>query len=734
MTSRLAFAVFALVSAAALAAPVKVDLRLAAASPQPVAVEVIARPLAAGVKNVQLAATAPGITTLDLAPHFDWSIAAAANGYWAAERLVERGSRVPLEIVLWPAGSLRGTIDEASPEPVKSITVRFRSVDAQGPPPGQSSCPVIERAWSCTLPAGMFDLRIRPDNAISAHRFDVRIDRHGADAGMIPVRRGASVSGALTTAPGLTADVRKAVVVLEPVFAAPPASEQEALRRAALASTTVPNRRGFFHFDGIPPGDYILRAALEESTEAKTTVRVLPDREAELVEPLMLDVRKALTLRLSPPVAPDGEPWRVELSRAGAGDHYEPVAGSAASAEGVWSREGLASGDYSVMILSSNQTRWALREVTIAGRSEEVDIRVPLLHVRGQLRIGSRPLRATIWFGGDRGPSAVPVISDEEGHFAGIVAAPSGKSWSAVTVTAEHPFVRRTLAGVEPRRVSESEATVDLTLPSGVIEGRVRDQSGADVEGAVVTLHMAHNETSGQLRTPQDGEFLFAGLAAGRYALRAESRGRESDWIEIDLSASRPATFELVVMPKQRLKGTVVSDHGPIPGAQIDAFPMEHRYPSWARQSDSEGRFEVNLPPWTRRVALAVGAPGHAFRLMQVIADPGSPLLVRLTQLGGRLICNVPSSADARNVWLVHGGAAVLAWFVPNMAGGGTEETANGKRLTAPLVEPGEYALCIASDAQLPSLLAGERPAATCAAGTLAPGGELVLTAPSLRP
>lgn len=492
--------------------------------------------------------------------------------------------------------------------------------------------------------------------------------------------------------------------------------------------SVTPNERGFFHFDGVAPGRYILRARLRGAAEAQVGVTVLRDREAELVEPLVLDRPSSLGITLRPALAPDGKPWRVELASVSQSGAMEEIAASAASPEGRWTRPALARGDYQVTVMSGDGARWATEKVSVVGGAEEIDVPLPLVEVRGMLKLGTRPLRATLSFGADRGSSAIPLRTDEEGAFAGVVVAPPEKGWE-ISITADEPVVRRTLERMKPR-TSDGVARLDITLPGGVIEGYVRDAFGnSPFETALVTLHPASGETSAQLRVPAKQPFSFAGLAAGRYVLRAEAGGElESGWMELDLREGQTLKVDLLLLKKSVIRGRVTSDHGPLPEAQIDAFPVEHRYPSWARRSDAEGRFQVKLPAWSRSASLAVRAPGHAFRLMRIAVDPENPVVVMMTQLGGRLVAEVPAAAELRNVWLVHAGAAALVAFVPAMAGGTLTE-GDPARFTAPFIEPGEYALCLADDTQLPQILAGARPP-SCTSGTVAPGGELKLVLP----
>jgi hypothetical protein len=643
------FGAIALLSWCAAAAPVTVALRARAPLAEPVEVTIVAWPHVEGGEPLRIAATLPGEATLDLAAAHDWSIAVQAKGWWLAERLVERGSIVGVEMFAWPAGVVRGTLEEQAPKTVRRIHVRFQPVAGDALPAGQASCAVVERVWECVVPAGMYDLRIRPDNAIAEYRWDAAIAQGGAyEAGALRVRPGAAVVGRVALAPGFRGDVGAVDVWLEPEFTRPAATERQEEQRRAFGAPTKPNARGFFHFDGVAPGRYVVRARLRGATDARVAVSVLRDREAELVEPLVLDRPSSLGITLRPPLAPDGKPWRVQLVRVFESGTMDELVTAPASSEGRWIRPALPRGDYEVVVMSEDEARWAAKAVTIVDVAEEIDIALPLVEVKGTVKLGAKPLRATLSVGGDRGTTSVPLESDAEGAFAGMVMTPPEEGWE-IAVTADQPVVRRTLERVEPR-TTDGIARVDITLPNGAIEGYARDALGLfDFETAFITLHPASGETSSQLRVPAKESFSFAGLTAGRYVLRAEAGGElESNWLELDLREGQTLKVDLLLVHKNVVRGQVTSDHGPLPEAQIDAFPMEHRYPSWARRSDAEGRFQIKLPVWSRSVSLAVRAPGHAFRLMHATVEPGSSIVMVMSQLGGRLAAEVPASAELR--------------------------------------------------------------------------------------
>ena len=73
---------------------------------------------------------------------------------------------------------------------------------------------------------------------------------------------------------------------------------------------------GFFQFVGVPPGSWELEAEQAPLAPARyTDLRVEPEAETVLPEPLVLRPKEALALRIDPPLDWSGRRWKVSVRR-----------------------------------------------------------------------------------------------------------------------------------------------------------------------------------------------------------------------------------------------------------------------------------------------------------------------------------------------------------------------------------------------------------------------------------
>ena len=75
-----------------------------------------------------------------------------------------------------------------------------------------------------------------------------------------------------------------------------------------------------------------------------------------------------------------------------------------------------------------------------------------------------------------------------------------------------------------PARVARPPAG-DLPAPTASVSGQVRDESGAPIPGAVITVTAAARGAISRTTTGRDGRFEIGGLARGRYAVIGEQPG-----------------------------------------------------------------------------------------------------------------------------------------------------------------------------------------------------------------
>ena len=162
--------------------------------------------------------------------------------------------------------------------------------------------------------------------------------------------------------------------------------------------------------------------------------------------------------------------------------------------------------------------------------------------------------------------------------------------------------------------------------PASSIAGRVRDVSGTPIENAHVSIHpldVLKKQPPGlHIRTDQRGEFVIAGVPAGRHRVLARAVDHaEIDPVEVDLSSGEPVEeLEIVVPPSARLSGRVVNGDGlPLPGARVLCA-------SRLGVTDERGEFSIDhvrLGP--QRVE--VRASGRSPQFRQLVIEPAGAWL-----------------------------------------------------------------------------------------------------------
>jgi hypothetical protein len=181
------------------------------------------------------------------------------------------------------------------------------------------------------------------------------------------------------------------------------------------------------------------------------------------------------------------------------------------------------------------------------------------------------------------------------------------------------------------------------------------------------------------------------------------------------------------------IQGKVVSSKGGgVAGARVYAWTAFQGQTA-VKVSESVtrpgGRFEISLPDSSPLISLAVFAPGHALRLMKVVAAPGQTLEIPVDRQGGDLI--IEMAEDGPSPLLVQDGTFLVMSMLKEWARLHGVRTSDPNRLLVPNVSAGSYSVCVGAAAVSRLREGGEPPAANCASGVLAPHGELVLKAPA---
>lgn len=677
-----------------------------------------------------------------------WWLHLEGNGMWALPQQVHVGEKQSaIKIDVWPAGTVKGRVrvprGEAMPKEVlikfgpQPIPYKERSREdllagrqAAEEPKGIQRCHVVERGFECRLPAKNLDLRIRAEGFITHYRWGVGIHSTAVlDLGELKLVRGASVVGNVVTHDGSPL-TNAAKLTLQPAGLASPLREEQDPRSQLTVREEPVNDRGFFHFDGVKPGQYLLTASQEPYGPATVTVTVLEHREAALREPLVLAPPESISVLIEPPVDPDGQPWHLFLLRR---DYYrsraEAVVDEEVPVDGWWEREGLTAGTYVLMLKRPGGDPWVSQSVELGETIMPIRLEVTAVRVAGQVTLGDEPLSATIWYGTRFGMERVTLHTMEEGEYSGLLPRPG--EW-VVEVESTNPRVHRKIRNVEVRRPKgDGPAVVNIELPDTAVHVRVVDEAGQPKRDAIVDASPMGDHLLVQVwaLTDEAGEAEFRGLAPGPHQLMARAGQMQSEAHLLMVAEEwEPPPVTLTVREKRSLRVRVVSAIGPVPGARLVMLPVE---PAVARGrtviTDANGEVEYPLPGETRAVRFWLRPPGFAYRTGVMELDDGDYLEFKVSQSGGTLEVAAPDYTlySDYHPSIIHNGAATGWPDLLQMASeSGRSEGLN--QLVVPDVEPGEYSLC------WNEMLGRRTPAAPprerCSQGTLLPLGRLALT------
>jgi hypothetical protein len=435
---------------------------------------------------------------------------------------------------------------------------------------------------------------------------------------------------------------------------------------------------------------------------------VIEGAEASLARPLLLSAPRPLTVTVDPPLDPWLKQWRIELAVQRTPQYYEPLADALFAPNGAYRSEPLHAGHYDVRISGQDKSVWHRAEIDVDDSTETLFVPLRVAPVRGTVRLGDKPLAATLWFGGQHNFPSLEMHSDDSGEFHGFLPQRDGDAWP-VTIQSETPMAKRNFKEVKLRRRDDGALEADLRLDFTMLQGDVVEASGAPPAQAVMLNITSKEGEFIQPRTTADGRFAVYGLPPGHYEVVASAYKRESKPMDVEVqSDGEPPLIRLVLLPNRELKGVVRSTFGPVAGAKVIASSTDvptSVVPIF--DTDERGMFTAILPPGAEQLDVVVEPPGFALKLFHVKWDKRQ-LVVPVTQTGGTLTIDGIAPSDAL---IRHAGATVRmhtlsAWFAASSA---------GDRTSIVMLEPGMYSVCSVRDRS------------ACASGFLPASGTLEL-------
>lgn len=714
-------------------APVIIELSQKTGTPVPIQGAVVLRPPEG--EPVRLPATSAGPLTTRLPAGSTWEVAADLPGFWGPRKTLTVGppeQETLLVLDIWPMGTVSGMLkvkQKGLPLP-KQVLVKTLAVPAFAKrlpsPKGALDCPVDEKgAWTCSLPAATFDLVVSAEGFIPHYRWAVEIPAGKTrPLGTLELERGASVAG-WAAVEGGTIDP-ECVVRLAPMTSggADPKAALDVERSTVQKSV---GKDGFFQLAGLAPGTYALEVRQPGHAPARVApVRVMPQAETFLQEPLELTRLLELSFEISPALDWLGRPWRAQVTRfeTGTGNLNPVVFDGPAAEDGRIQVPAQTPGRFTIMVQDSLGNRLAHRELILEDSSSAPErIEVSLITLEGTVRLGQEPLQARLSFGGRPDAVRVELQSDGEGRFHGVL--PSEGDWR-VDIQSAQPRLR-SRARVDVRANRSGKATAEIALPDTRVFGTVVDEQGKPVADAEIIVLSERVELPEQ--ADPVGTFEVRGLPEGPAWLAAGQGTRSSGRTFVSLTEGRAVgPVQLRIEPTKRLQGTVVSPLGPVADARVDVIASMPAEGGGSARTDYGGSFQVEIPEKTQRVVAVVSAPGFALRAFDAAA--GAPLSLAVSEEGGEIEIRLLTEAgdvlrqDLR-VALFQNGLQIP----PNVYGQWAHEHGQSlgtQSLRIPNVAPGEYRICLVP-MRLP--LEGDPAAsgAECASGLLFRGGTLEL-------
>jgi len=597
-------------------------------------------------------------------------------------------------------------------------------------------CPIRESKWTCVLPAVPLDIRFDARDAVPIYAWDVPMPLGAPRTYNLALRTGASIAGFVVDANGHQPSSPARVRLATPAGVPIDGRRKNGKSTYAFAVTTTP--RGFFQIAPVPASAYRVIAEHKELGKGEAPITVTANKELVLDTPVTLDPPNTLTVHVLPVRDPAGKPWRVQLIQGSNQGLERSYPDRAVDDAGTLTIARLLPGRYELMVVgqttvTSPVSAWGHRTLDIH-QDDTVDLRVDALHLSGLVRLGDRPLHATVKV--KVGFSQmVEVETDDTGAFDTVVPRPEDLAHDVRAefhVVCQSPQVTRRVKKTFPPGAAEEH--VDIVLPNGRISGTVVTADGAPVAGATVKA-MTNDSWAGQSDTNQTGRFVLQGLPDGQYRVEASSPDAVSEAVVVNTSASSDPDVRILLHPLTKRRIRITSAEGPIPGAAaifvpIDA-PLGDRVGLATYAAAADGVITLDAPKGTRQLGFFAVTEGYPIRIGLVSLPHNDDVLdIPLGHDAGTLqISGLPdplslmADPDRPVPYIFHNGFWGRVSMFSSAPGAAREPT----RLTLREVDPGPYSVCEMTMMHAGMLTGAQAPSPSCVSGVLMSGQTLTL-------
>ncbi len=673
-----------------------------------------------------------------------WRLEIEDARWWSREVSISVDASVQIvEVPLFPAGVLKGRLQfPKGTDSAEDLRLRFQ------PAPGESlkiglqyvDCLVDGDEFQCKTPAAVLDLRLRIRGFASGFRWDVPVrPKKPYDLGTLRLSPGASVVGWIELPEDPIFRYAATKISLRPVAALPPQTAGDSARRNLRLRRAVANERGFFKISGVPPGSYDL--TLDHpgfATTRRGPVQVLEGAETELRK-LVLEKPAILALTVQPPQDPFRNPWQVTLSPP----HrpWERAEEQPDPETGLIEMKALEPGPYYLVIKDSHGSSWLSTEKEILPGTSALRVEIALHRLEGNLLYGTEPLKADLWFGGQRASPSIRAQSNDEGKFYVFLPDPYGfgETWdvevkgSGLHAWIDDVEVPETLPG-------EPWSRTTLQIPETRLEGEVVTDKGLPVPRAVVRARSTRGRVL-ETRSSPEGRFELLGLASGLWEVEADGSvdGRERltskpvlATVEDDITGE---PVSLVLESRRTISGQVIAPSGAgVPGTMVIASSRAvsgRIFDQFSRTlTNVDGVFSFSLPlEVDDPVTVTVFPPGFAVAQAEAVVSPDpASIFIPVEVVAGTLVVTYEGGEaftafeKRRRTWLfgpegtVGTPDSVEEWARVR----GHRHSVTTEVLTVPGLSPGPYSVCFGN---YPAVLRRGK----CVSGEVSPHEELRL-------
>lgn len=558
------------------------------------------------------------------------------------------------------------------------------------------------------------------------------------DLGTISLASGSALAGWLLTEQGEPPGPEGVSLSLLPQGLADTISPADQKQQRFSKVEAKPLSNGFFQFQALRAGTYMLVASGKAFAEVRLPVELVEGRESRLRDPVLLLAPLTATFSISPPSDPEGSPWRITLKRLHESTTYaDDVANVEVPLDGWYEAKGLNPGQYLIRVSNPRGDGVAARMVVVGEEPMPIEIKVGGVRVAGSMTLGNKPLAGTIWFGGKHGAENVTVKAGDDGSFEASL--PRAGEW-LVEVEAPKPPVNRRFLKVEVAKRDDGKPTeADFELPATRLRGTVRTADGSVPRGwlRVYAVRGRPGRQPSQ-QIDENGRFELNGLDEGTVQLYARAPGAMSEVRWATVAKGREEDVLLTLQPEVIFKGLVVGPHGPVPGARVQLDPVHNPWVGGLVVAcDGGGRFSMGLPGDAREVFATVEIPGGVLGVFRLPVREGEEVRIDVPGDGGTLAIELPKegiewSGETTPIFF-RDGMPFSTRQIEHWAGRHQRQHGRPDFLVAPNLVPGHYEACHVAIDDYGATILGQLARRNCVAGHLSPLGELKLKLPSVK-